>query len=191
MNSVCRCNQCDSLLWDEKPKPSTPEIVGELPFTIPNMAYNNGHVCPNCMTDKYLTDLSPDEMLPNAYYRLQNIQTGGYLASSCNALGLKQWAKEFLDYYTSDLLEGDAQEYYKLSPEEVIEVAYEAGFWLQMSQYPFETEKITQIALNLVEKMWPTCTEQIAVQLTNDVVWFTYSEIEVKDNKLVAPFYSS
>lgn len=190
--NICKCNNCGVPLWDNNPQVAAVEIVGKLPFNVYNMKYDDGHVCPNCNTDEYLTDLSPDEILPDAYYRLADNQTGGYLATATNAIGLQQWADDFREYYCSDLCDDDSDMVEKLnalSPQEVIAVAYEAGFQLQMSQYPFETETATKIPLRLVEKFWPTFDEGIAVQLTNGVVWFSYNELTNKDGVLTGTFY--
>ena len=190
---ICKCNNCDSFLWDKNPKSSAVEIVGNLPFQVAKMVYNQAHVCPNCNTDEYLTDLSPEVILPKAYYRLADNQTGGYLASSCNAVGLAAWAKEFLEYHCSDLCDDDqdlVEKLYALSPEEVIEVAHEAGFSLQMSQYPFESDWfLDKIPVHLIQKMWITADGEICVQLNNCTIFTTKEDINFIDGNAISNFF--
>jgi hypothetical protein len=76
------------------------------------------------------------------------------------------------------------------SPEEVIEVAHEAGFSLQMSQYPFESDWfLDKIPVHLIQKMWNTADGEICVQLNNCTIFTTKEDINFIDGNAISNFF--
>lgn len=135
---ICQCNNCEAFVEDKNPHTHAVDFQGPLPIPVLKMDWDGeAWVCPNCDTDAYLKDISPDTILPNGYYRLYDNQTGGYLNSSYNALGLNEWAKEFAEYHLSDADDDLAEELLCKAPLDIIEIAYIAGFSLEASQTPF------------------------------------------------------
>jgi hypothetical protein len=70
--NLCKCNKCGSILIDQNPQIHAPEY--QLTGNEIDMQYTGGltefkdqdpaWVCPNCMTDDYLTDHLGGEYLP-------------------------------------------------------------------------------------------------------------------------------
>jgi hypothetical protein len=150
-------------------------------------------VCPICMTDSYLSDVELDTFNPHLYYRLYDNQTGGYLASSYNAVGVKKWAEEFLAYYTSDADDDLAAELNALSPEQVLQVAGEAGFSIEASEYPFDLDPIdtfylTEIPAPIVKQINWTPNDGVQLVLQNTTKWHG-NFIILKNNIFSGDFY--
>lgn len=185
-----KCEKCNTLLWKKNP-----QIHLTLSFAVQPMVNDNGGncVCPNCMSDSYLTDLQLDTFNPNLFYRLYDTQTGGYLASSYNAMGFKPWALEFTAYYTSDEENYFSDVLNNLPPEKVLGIAYEAGFLLEVCEYPFEMEAIdlyylNQIPVTIVKEINWTPNDGIQLVLKNDAKW-NCKNIVLENNIYLGNFY--
>lgn len=130
---------------DENPQPWAPEFEN---FNLDAKRMimgkdKNGTFCgcPCCKTDGYLSDVNcPTQVGQTGYFGTYDNQCGRYLSSALNTTTLEQWAKEFLEYYIVDADDHLKKELLALEPKEVISVAYEAGFSLEISATPFEEE---------------------------------------------------
>jgi hypothetical protein len=195
MNYICKCNNCGSFLLDENPQVHAPQFHISPSFAVQPMEKDDegNWVCPICMTDSYLSDVELDTFNPHLYYRLYDNQTGGYLASSYNAVGLKAWAEEFLYYYTSDADDDLAAELNALSPDKVVQVAGEAGFSIEVSEYPFEMDSIdlyflTEIPASIVKEVNWTPDDGVQLVLQDDTKWHCQF-IALKNNIFSGDFY--
>ena len=58
---VCKCNKCETIMFDENPSDNLVEI-DNIKEPIDNMMFSDDHwVCPKCDTDAYLVDYVEDE----------------------------------------------------------------------------------------------------------------------------------
>ena len=70
---LCKCNMCDSILFDENPDENSVLIdITTIEEPINNMIqfYSGGKFywgCPNCCTDSYLTDIIDNDLKTNNY----------------------------------------------------------------------------------------------------------------------------
>lgn len=70
---LCKCNRCDSILFDENPGENSVLIdITTIEEPINNMIhfYGGGKFywgCPNCCTDSYLTDIIDNDLKTNNY----------------------------------------------------------------------------------------------------------------------------
>jgi uncharacterized C2H2 Zn-finger protein len=62
MENLCKCNNCDIVLFDENPQVGAKKHDTSKRVDVKNMKYVQAEgesfwACPNCETDEYLTDL--------------------------------------------------------------------------------------------------------------------------------------
>jgi hypothetical protein len=71
MANLCKCNNCDNILIDNKPKENAPEfnLIGielNMMWSVMEQAW----VCPICVSDNYLTDIHKQ---PNSSVKAQRV----------------------------------------------------------------------------------------------------------------------
>ena len=77
---------------------------------------------------------------PEIYYALYDRQTGRHLCSGANSKSREELAKAYVEYVSIDMDDEDEQMFKTLDPNEVLAVAYERDFIVDVSFEPFDVD---------------------------------------------------
>lgn len=189
---ICQCDNCESFFETRNLTPYNPETFNLSFLKIESLIEDNGKlICHYCETDRYLTEIEDwDKINPHLYYRLFDTQIKKYLSSGYNSVGFKNLAADFVNYYFS---ENNDEKPKKLDPKRVVQMASDADFSLQISEFPFPLEDIdasylNEIPVSLVKKISGMNDATVKVLLKNNTFWFTES-LYINGSILIGQFY--